>query len=441
LHSSDALLARFLALHPKIIDLSLTRIERLLEKLGRPQDRLPPVIHVAGTNGKGSTIAFMRAMLEAAGLRVHVYTSPHLVRFHERIRLGRHQGSVFVDESELVETLRHCETINRGDPITVFEIITAAALCLFAEHPADVLLLEVGLGGRFDATNVISEPAACVVTAIGYDHKEYLGDTIEKIAFEKAGIFKKNVPVVIAPQHYVEAEQVLVAQAERKGCRPIQVGGQDFHMHEENGRLVYEDQNRLLDLPVPKLSGRHQYQNAATAIATLRAAGFAEAGPVHLEKGLVDVHWPARMQRLIRGRLIGLAPEGIEVWLDGGHNPDGARVLAEALAEREESAQAPLVLIVGMLGTKDAESFLRHFTGLAQRLIAVPVVAQMAARPPEEVMHIARGVGIPAETAPSVEAALLSLHENRWPLPPRVLICGSLYLAGEVLSANGTLPT
>jgi dihydrofolate synthase / folylpolyglutamate synthase len=439
-HSSDALLARFLALHPKIIDLSLTRIERLLQKLERPQDRLPPVIHVAGTNGKGSTIAFMRAMLEAAGLRVHVYTSPHLVRFHERIRIGQRGGGTFVDEAELVETLRHCEAINGGDAITVFEMTTAAALCLFAEHPADVLLLEVGLGGRFDATNVIKAPAACIVTAIGFDHKEYLGETIEKIAFEKAGIFKKNVPVVIAHQHYPEAEQELIAQATRKGSYPASVGGQDFHIHEENGRLVYEDQDRLLDLPLPKLGGRHQYHNAASAIAALRAAGFAEAGSSHIEQGLLSAVWPARLQRLTKGRLVDLAPTDAEIWLDGGHNPDGARVIADALAEREDNLQAPLILIVGMLGTKDTEGFLRPFSGLAQRLIAVPLIGQMAARPPEEVMHIARSVGIPADVSHSVEAALISLQDTRWAHPPRVLMCGSLFLAGDVLSANGTPP-
>jgi dihydrofolate synthase/folylpolyglutamate synthase len=441
LTSSDALLARFLALHPKIIDLSLVRIQALLDKMGRPQDRLPPVIHVAGTNGKGSTIAFMRAMLEAAGLRVHVYTSPHLVRFHERIRLGQTGGGLFVGEDVLVEALRHTEAVNNGDPITVFEMTTAVAFHLFATHPADVLLLEVGLGGRFDATNVIDHPAACVVTMIGADHKEYLGDTLAEIAFEKAGIFKKGAPVIIAEQHDAHALQVLISQAERKRASPLWVGGEHFMIREEGGRLVYEDEDRLLDLPLPKLGGRHQYQNAATAIATLRAAGFAEAGSSQIEAGLMNAVWPARMQRLTRGRLVDLTPTGTEVWLDGGHNPDGARVIAQALAEREDSAQAPLVVIMGMLGTKDIHGFLKHFSGLVQRLIAVPVTAQMASLSPDDIMRAAHDMTIPSESAPSVEAAILSLHEINWTHPPRVLICGSLYLAGEVLNANGTLPS
>jgi dihydrofolate synthase/folylpolyglutamate synthase len=247
--SSDALIARFLALHPKVIDLSLERIRRLLAALGHPERRLPPVIHVAGTNGKGSTIAFMRAVLEAAGLAVHVYTSPHLVRFHERIRLGRIGGGRYVDEERLVEAFRRCEAVNGGEPITVFEITTAAALLLFADTPGDVLLLEVGLGGRFDATNVIDRPAAAVVTSIGYDHAEYLGTTLAQIAGEKAGIFKRGVPAVIAPQDYEEADRVLRERAERAGATPILVGAQDFAVHEEGGRLVYQDETGCLDLP------------------------------------------------------------------------------------------------------------------------------------------------------------------------------------------------
>ncbi|HEY8564809.1 MAG TPA: folylpolyglutamate synthase/dihydrofolate synthase family protein [Beijerinckiaceae bacterium] len=440
MESSDALIARFLALHPKTIDLSLGRIERLLERLGHPQANLPPVIHVAGTNGKGSTIAFMRAILEAAGRRVHVYTSPHLVRFHERIRLGRWGGGRFVDEERFVEAMRRCEAANRGEPITVFEITTAVALLLFSETPADVLLLEVGLGGRFDATNVIAAPAAAVVTPIGYDHAEYLGDTLDKVAFEKAGIFKRGAPAVIAPQDYPEADAVLVAEAERRGAGPIFVGNQDFSAREEGGRLVYEDENGLLDLPRPRLSGRHQIVNAGTAIAALRAAGFGDLEPPVYERGLVGADWPGRLQRLTRGRLPGLVPDGAELWLDGGHNRDGGRVLAAAMADLEETSAAPLVLVTGMLGTKDADGFLRNFAGLARELIAVPIPAQLAARPAEEVAAIAARVGLTSSTAPNVEAALTSLNDYVWDRPPRVLVCGSLYLAGEVLSANGTPP-
>jgi len=440
MESSDALIARFLALHPKIIDLSLGRIERLLADLGHPERRLPPVIHVAGTNGKGSTIAFMRAILESAGLAVHVYTSPHLVRFHERIRLGRTGGGRFVDEERLVEALRRCDAVNGAQPITVFEITTAAAFWLFAETPADVLLLEVGLGGRADATNVIERPAAAVVTAIGRDHADYLGDTVEKVAIEKAGVFKRGRPAVIAPQDYAEADTVLCASAEAAGAGPILVGGQDFSAHEERGRLVYKDEDGLLDLPRPKLFGRHQLVNAGTAVAALRAAGFGRLDAAAFEAGMSRVEWPGRLQRLTKGRLPGLMPQGAELWLDGGHNPDGARALAAAMADVEERSPAPLVLIVGMLGTKDADAYLRCFLGLAREAIAVPIVGQVAARPASDVAAVAHRVGLTASTAPSVEAALASLHDYVWDRPPRVLVCGSLYLAGEMLAANGTLP-
>ncbi|WP_445502025.1 bifunctional folylpolyglutamate synthase/dihydrofolate synthase [Microvirga sp. G4-2] len=438
--SSDALIARFLALHPKTIDLSLGRIQRLLKQLGNPERRLPPVIHVAGTNGKGSTIAFMRAILESAGLAVHVYTSPHLVRFHERIRLGRFGGGHYVTEDRLVEAFRRCEAVNAGEPITVFEITTAAALLIFAEEPADVLLLEVGLGGRFDATNVIDKPAAAVVTPIGHDHAEYLGTTLQAIAREKAGIFKRGCPAIIAPQDYVEADQTLCSEAERIGASPVLVGQQDFSVHEEGGRLVYQDEKGLLDLPRPKLVGRHQFTNAGTAIAALRAAGFEKFETSAFEAGLTRAEWPGRLQRLSKGRLPEIVPEGCELWLDGGHNADGGRVLAAAMADQSERSDAPLVLITGMLGTKDARAFFKNFSGLAREVIAVPIAGQIAARPAEEVAAIAGSVGLTTSVASSVESALASLHNYVWDRPPRVLICGSLYLAGEVLAANGTLP-
>jgi dihydrofolate synthase/folylpolyglutamate synthase len=439
--SSDALIARFLALHPKTIDLSLERIAALLADLGHPERRLPPVIHVAGTNGKGSCIAFMRAILESAGFAVHVYTSPHLVRFHERIRLGRVGGGRFVDEERLVEALRRCEEINAGRPITVFEITTAAAFALFAETPADVLLLEVGLGGRGDATNVIDEPAAAVITSIGHDHAEYLGRTIPAVAGEKAGIIKRGYPAIIAPQDYLEADEVLRERAERLGAEPIMIGGQDFSVQEERGRLVYQDEKGLLDLPRPRLFGRHQIVNAGTAIAALRAAGYGDFESAVYEAGMERAEWPGRLQRLTRGRLPGLVPHGSELWLDGGHNPDGARALAASMADLEERNAAPLVLIVGMLGTKDVDAFLMHFLGLAREIIAVPILGQVAARPPEEIAAIAHRLDLTATTAANVEAALASLHDYVWDRPPRVLVCGSLYLAGEVLAANGTPPT
>ncbi|MDR7035274.1 dihydrofolate synthase/folylpolyglutamate synthase [Methylobacterium sp. BE186] len=439
--SSDALMARFLALHPRTIDLSLGRIEGLLAKLNHPERRLPPVIHVAGTNGKGSTIAFMRAILEAGGLSAHVYTSPHLVRFHERIRLGAIGGGQFVAEDRLADAFARCEAANRGDPITVFEITTAAALLLFSEAPADVLLLEVGLGGRVDATNVIDRPAAAVVTPIGRDHAEYLGDTVEAVAGEKAGIFKRGCPAVIAAQDYAEADSVLCRHAESVGATPILVGNQDFSVHEESGRLVFQDETDLFDLPKPRLIGRHQLTNAGTAIAALRAAGFGDIGTAALETGLRQVDWPGRLQRLSRGHLSALVPAGSELWLDGGHNIDGGRILAAAAADLGERSDVPLVLIVGLLGTKDAEGFLRNFVGLSRALIAVPIAGQMAARPAEEVAEIAGSVGLSARTAPSVEAALALVGDIAFERPPRILICGSLYLAGAVLTANGTPPT
>ena len=438
--SSDALLARFLALHPKTIDLSLGRIQRLLARLDHPERRLPPLIHVAGTNGKGSTVAFMRAILEAAGQRVHVYTSPHLVRFHERIRLGRVGGGRYVDEERLVEALRRCETANGPEPITVFEITTAAALLLFAETPADALLLEVGLGGRADATNVVDRPAAAVVTPIGFDHAEYLGSTIAAVAGEKAGIFKRGCPVVLAPQDYEEADVVLRRRAEEAGAAPVMIGAQDFSVHEENGRLVFQDERGLLDLPRPRLNGRHQVVNAGTAIAALRAVDRWPIAPAAFEAGMTGADWPGRLQRLTRGRLPALAPPGAELWLDGGHNLDGGRVLAQAMADLEERSAAPLVLVAGLLGTKDADGFLMNFLGLAREVIAVPIGGQVAARPAAEVAAIARRVGFTSTVAPSVEGALAALHETIWERPPRVLVCGSLYLAGEVLAANGTPP-
>ncbi|GJE41072.1 bifunctional folylpolyglutamate synthase/dihydrofolate synthase [Methylobacterium soli] len=443
--SSDALMARFLALHPRTIDLSLGRIQGLLAKLNHPERRLPPVIHVAGTNGKGSTIAFMRAILEAGGLAAHVYTSPHLVRFHERIRLGAIGGGHFVPEDRLADAFARCEAVNGGDPITVFEITTAAALLLFSEVPADVLLLEVGLGGRVDATNVIDAPAAAVVTPIGRDHAEYLGDTVAAVAGEKAGIFKRGCPAIIAAQDYAEADAVLCRHAEAVGAGPIRVGNQDFSVHEERGRLVYQDETDLFDLPLPRLSGRHQLTNAGTAIAALRAAGFGDIGVAAIETGLRSVDWPGRLQRLARGHLAQLVadqlPAGTELWLDGGHNIDGGRILAAAVADLGDRSDVPLVLIVGLLGTKDAEGFLRNFVGLSRALIAVPIAGQMAARPAEEVAQIAASVGLSARVAASVEAALAMVSDIAFEQPPRILICGSLYLAGAVLTANGTPPT
>jgi dihydrofolate synthase/folylpolyglutamate synthase len=433
----DAFLARFESLHPKKIDLTLGRTERLLGKLGNPERKLPPLIHVAGTNGKGSTIAFMRAILEAGGARVHVFTSPHLVRFHERIRLGRVGGGKLITDEQLAEACARIEAINAGDPITFFEITTAMALDLFHRHPADVVLMEVGLGGRFDSTNVIPNPAASVITPISLDHREHLGDTIAKIAFEKAGIIKHGSPVIIAEQT-LEAMDVCLDQSARLGC-VTRVGGQDFQAHEERGRLVYQADDRLLDLPLPRLLGRHQIGNAATAIATLTHVLPEWATPAAIEQGLQQVEWPARFQRL-QGQLARLAPAGAELWLDGGHNEDGARVLAETLVSLEERQPRPLVLMMGTMARKDARAILKPFLGLAQELLAVPV-AHSLARSPDELSTIAREIGLPAVSAGSVRDGLRFLAARTWPVAPRILIIGSLYLAGEVLQADGSLPS
>src|SRR5947209_13264967 len=319
----DAIIARLLTLHPKLIDLSLERMWRILEALGHPERRLPPVIHVAGTNGKGSAIAFMRGILEAAGLRVHVYTSPHLVRFNERFRLGRAGGGVLVSDAELAAALAECESVNGVAPITVFEIETAAAFVLFSRHPADVLLLETGLGGRLDATNVIERPLATVITSISFDHAEYLGGTVAEIATEKAGILKRAVPAIITHQPR-DVLAVIERQAARVGA-PIRIAGEDWTATEEGGRLVYQDDAGLLDLPPPKLYGRHQFENAGVAIAALRAAGAIALPSVAFETGLGKADWPARMQRLSHGALPTLLPAGAELWLDGAHNADAAR--------------------------------------------------------------------------------------------------------------------
>lgn len=435
--TSAAVLARLQALHPRKIDLSLGRIEGLLARLGNPERRLPPVIHVAGTNGKGSTVAFMRAILEAAGRRVHVYTSPHLVRFHERIRLAAPGRGQFIDEARLVEALQRCERVNAGDPITFFEITTTAAFVLFSEAPADVLLLEVGLGGRYDTTNVVQRPALSVITPISMDHMDFLGDRLALIAAEKAGIIKRGTPVVSAEQED-EARRVLEAEAARARTT-ILFGGQDFGARAEHGRLVFEDGDGLLDLPLPRLAGRHQIQNAATAIAALRQFDGSLPNGAY-ERGMITVEWPARLQRLARGPLVDLLPAGAELWLDGGHNAAGGRALSEAMADLEERHPRPLVLVCGMLAAKDSAAFLGAFRGLAREVIAVPVGSNHVGRAPGELAETAAGVGLSARTAAGFAEALREIAAQAHAIPPRILVTGSLYLAGEILAANATPP-
>jgi dihydrofolate synthase / folylpolyglutamate synthase len=429
----DDVLARLKQLHPKLIDLSLERLRPLMARLGNPERRLADVIHVAGTNGKGSTVAFLRAMLEAAGRRVHVYTSPHLVRFNERIVLARADGSSQpIDEAVLRDYLVRVEAANAGDPITFFEITTAAAFLAFAEHPADAVLLEVGLGGEFDTTNLVDRPALTVITPVAMDHMDKLGDTLAKIAHVKAGILKPGVRSIVAPQE-PEALEAIRERAEVVRA-PLVVWGEDFEAFEQRGRLVYQSEAELLDLPMPGLVGRHQIINAGTAVAAARRLGPAGLPEAAIARGLGEVRWPARMQRLTGDRLTArLAPE-TELWLDGGHNPHGGRAVAQTLADLEERAPKPLVLIVGMMGQKDTVGFLSPFRGLAQRIIAVPVPgAHEPPHAPETVAQIGLRLGFTVETATSVPAALDRLRATANG-PMRVLICGSLYLAGHVLA-------
>lgn len=433
---------KLMALHPKGFDLSLDRIRRLLDRLGNPENRLPPVIHIAGTNGKGSTSAFCRALLEARGLSVHVHTSPHLVNWHERYRLGRKGGrGELVDDETLAHAIRRVGDANAGEYITVFEILTAVMFVLFAEHPADAAIVEVGLGGRFDATNVISNPAACIITSISLDHIAYLGDRVELIAAEKAGIMKRGRPVVIGYQSENPGLDVLVETAERLGC-PHSVFGQDYLAFEEFGRLVYQDEFGLSDLPLPRLPGRHQYGNAAAAIRGVKAAGF-ELDDAAIANALKSVEWPARMQRLAEGRLSGFAPAGAEIWLDGGHNPGAGVVIAEALAELEEKQPRPLFMIAGMINTKDATGFFRAFTDLVETVFTVPVDQSEASVDPVALATDAQNAGLPARPRSSVEEALKEIASLVEPgeQPPRIFIGGSLYLAGSVLRDNGTPPT
>jgi dihydrofolate synthase/folylpolyglutamate synthase len=428
--SSDQLLAELKVLHPRRIDLSLERIQRLLAKLGDPQLRLPPVIHITGTNGKGSTAAYLKAMLEAGAKRVHVYTSPHLVRFGERIALAGGDGKAEpIGEAELVARLSEVKRINAGDTMTFFEITTAAAFHAFAEHPADAVILEVGLGGRLDATNVVPRPALSVITPISLDHADWLGNTVGLIAQEKAGILKPGVAAVIAPQPDAALAEI-AARATAVGA-PLIVWGRDYEAFEQRGRLVYQSDARLVDLPLPALIGRHQIVNAGVAVSAalqLQPLGLIPAAAI--ERGLSEVRWPARMQRLDNGPLSRLLAPGFELWLDGGHNPAAAAAIAQTLADLEERAPKPVSLVVGMGGQKDASGFFAHFRGLVRRIVTVPI-AGAAAHEPAQLAGLAQAAGLAAEPAADVPSAIRLLQQAT---PERILICGSLYLAGQVLA-------
>ncbi|GGB40388.1 bifunctional folylpolyglutamate synthase/dihydrofolate synthase [Roseibium aquae] len=432
-----AILDRLLALHPKEIDLSLGRMERLLKALGSPEKHLPPVIHIAGTNGKGSVTAAMRAMLEAGGKRCHVYTSPHLVSFNERIRLGT--DGQLVSDPVLYDALHRCEEANDGAEITFFEITTAAAFLLFREHPADVLLLEVGLGGRLDATNLIDDPVATIITPVSMDHEKFLGDSLAAIAAEKAGILKRGCPAVIAQQRE-EAGEVIRKAAQRVGA-PALVYGEDYTACEDQGRLAFQDVAGVTDLPLPNLRGGHQILNAAVAIAALKAAGL-WPGDEAAAAGLKAINWPGRLQALVQGPLFDLAPEGSEIWLDGGHNPGAGVSVAAFMGEREEQSPRPLYLIAGMLTTKDPVGFFRPFKGLARHVATVPITSANNARDPFDLADLARAADLEATPFPNLQAAFKDVMDcaAKDGEPPRILICGSLYLVGEILAINGMAP-
>jgi len=422
--TSDAILARMMALHPKIIDLTLDRVWRLLDALGNPQNDLPPVIHIAGTNGKGSTQAMIRAGLEAAGHRVHAYTSPHLARFHERIRLA----GTLIAEPDLTALLDECYGANDGADITYFEITTCAAILAFARTPADYTLLEVGLGGRLDATNVADKPALTIITPVSMDHEAFLGDTLEAIAGEKAGIIKRGVPCIIGPQDEAGLE-VIEARANRLGA-PILAYGQHWHASPERDGMIFQDETGLLDLPRPVLPGDHQIQNAGMALAALRHVGCDAAA---CQAAVTQATWPARMQRLRTGPLADMAAaSGAELWLDGGHNPAAGMALASVL---QSLPKRPTHMICGMLNTKDVRGYLAPMAGVAETLTALSIPGEAATLPAKDTAQASRGVGLDASEASDLKSALSSIlaHSPQ----ARVLICGSLYLAGAVLRENG----
>jgi dihydrofolate synthase / folylpolyglutamate synthase len=432
--SSETLLERLKKLHPQSIDLSLGRIERLLAALGHPEQKLPPVVHVAGTNGKGSFLAFLRATAEGMGKGVHVYTSPHLLNFHERIVLAGPHGSAPIAEDLLVDCLARAEAANDGELITLFEITTAAAFLAFAEVPADLLLLETGLGGRLDATNVVAKPLLTSMTPISIDHVSFLGDTVTAIAGEKAGILKPGVPCVVGRQ-VPEAFEVIERRAEAIRA-PLHVAGRDFDMYEQHGRLVFQTPSRLIDLPLPRLKGRHQIDNAGAAIAAASII-FGEALTTRaLEHGLTHAEWPARLERLAVGGLHAYVADGTEIWLDGGHNAAGGQVIAHALAELDERVPRPVHLVFGMMETKDAHAFIAPFKGLVERVYTVPIPDEPNAFSAVPLAEIVRAEGFNVAPTSSVPDAL-ARSQAALQGPGRVLICGSLYLAGHVLKLHG----
>ncbi|USG61441.1 bifunctional folylpolyglutamate synthase/dihydrofolate synthase [Sneathiella marina] len=428
--TTDHILTRLMALHPKIIDLSLDRMWQILEKLDHPEQRLPPVIHVAGTNGKGSLLAYLRAMLEAAGYRVHVYVSPHLVRFNERIRLA---GSL-IDEDALAELLSFCERANGSSPITYFEVTTAAALKAFADSPADILLLETGLGGRLDATNVIEKPALTAITPISQDHAQYLGTDIAGIAGEKAGILKSNVAAVFGPQERLVSD-VLTARATTVGAKPYIYGSDWFFSEVEDG-WCFSSQLGKRKFTFPSLQGTHQVANAATAVACLEQLSGFRVSDRDIDKGLINVRWPGRLQRLFKGPLVNDLPPHVEIWLDGGHNPAAAVQMANTFAKWNVTDPKPSYLIAGMLNTKDQTTFFSRLRETVSKGCCIAIEGESATTPASDLAAMAQSGGISMTAKDSLEDSLLYLQPELDAGPCRLLITGSLYLAGQILKEN-----
>lgn len=431
---SDALINKLSEIHPKGFDLSLDRILALLEKLDNPQNKLPPVIHVAGTNGKGSTLAFTRAILEAQGYRVHVHTSPHLVNWHERYRLG----GKLVSDDVLADAIQRVADANDNKPITVFELLSAVMFVLFSEHDADFALVEVGLGGRFDATNVIPDPLVCAIAPVALDHQAYLGDTIEKIAFEKAGIIKRKVPVAVGRQQ--DGARETIEEVARKNASSIVIAGQDFDAYRDATGFVYQDEEGLLDLPLPKLAGAHQMENAALAMAAIRLANI-EVSPQAFEKGMLSVTWPGRLEKLPNGKITNSFSEMADIWIDGGHNPSAGEAIAAELIRQNAGSNRKTLLICGMINTKEPFGYFQPFEALGAEVFTVPVAMSEAGISPEKLAEIAKSTGLKTDSFGSLDEAIVEASKRHKSAPDmRVLFCGSLYMVGEVLGMNETPP-
>lgn len=431
---SDALINKLSEIHPKGFDLSLDRILKLLEKLENPQDKLPPVIHVAGTNGKGSTLAFTRAILEAQGYKVHVHTSPHLVNWHERYRLA----GQLVSDDVLADAIQRVADANDDKPITVFELLSAVMFVLFSEHEADFALVEVGLGGRFDATNVVPAPKVCAIAPVALDHQAYLGDTISAIAFEKAGIIKKHVPVAVGRQQ--DEARDTIEEVARKNGSPIVIAGQDFDAYRDATGFVYQDEEGLLDLPIPKLAGEHQLDNAALAMAAIRLAKI-KVTPEAFAQGMLDVTWPGRLEKLPAGKITKQLGEHADIWIDGGHNPAAGEAISAELLRQNAGLNRKTLLICGMINTKEPFGYFKPFEKLGAEVITVPVAQSEAGIAPQDLAKVADEAGLKTQSTNSLQAGIEQAKKHLAKNPDtRILFCGSLYMVGEVLGQNETPP-